>query len=235
MPLPLIIIGIGVGRAAITGFKVVRGIKTAKQIADAKKAADLAKKAAEAKKKADQARKAAEAKRKTEQAKDSGTKVKDQRRRRQEDECDEKKKKGRPVNTVTGCKVLDGSIDTDFALNSASPFVWKRTYSSQSDIGTEKNPYTWFGQGWDCPYAAQIKVLSFQKKIELILPMGHVVEIPYLEEGSKYFCIQDNLTLIREKTAAEYPHSSYRFKIALGKLQSASNFYEFYHQVQSQQ
>ena len=177
MPLPLIPIGLGVARIAVGGYRIVKGIKTAKQIADAKKATDLAKKAAEAKKRADQARKAAEAKRKAEQAKNTGTKVKGQKKKKKDDKCDKKKKKGSPVDSVTGCKVLDGSIDLDFSLNSAFPLVWKRTYSSQSDIGTSQNPYTWFGQGWDCPFVAQIKVFAFQKKIELILPMGNINSI----------------------------------------------------------
>lgn len=163
--IPVVIIGariISIGaRVVVTGMRV-------KKVADAKKTADLARKAMEAKKRADQARRAAEVKRKAEQAKKTGTKVKRQRKQKKDDKCDKKKKKGSPVDSVTGCKVLDGSIDLDFSLNSAYPFVWKRTYSSQSDIGTSKNPYTWLGQGWDCPFVAQIKVSSFKKKIEII-------------------------------------------------------------------
>ena len=165
----------------------------------------------------------------------TGTRVKTNRNKNNKCSCDDDKikpsQKGNPVDSITGAKLLDGEIDTDFILNSVSPFVWKRSYSNQNTIETSKNPYTWYGQGWDYPFVAQIKVCTFQKKIEFILTMGHVVEIPYLEEGSTYYCLQDNLTLIREETGNEFPHSVYRFKIALGTLESANTFYEFYHQV----
>ena len=161
----------------------------------------------------------------------TGTRVKTNRNKNNKCSCDDDKikpsQKGNPVDSITGAKLLDGEIDTDFILNSVSPFVWKRSYSNQNTIETSKNPYTWYGQGWDYPFVAQIKVCTFQKKIEFILTMGHVVEIPYLEEGSTYYCLQDNLTLIREETGNEFPHSVYRFKIALGTLESANTFYEF--------
>jgi RHS repeat-associated protein len=141
--------------------------------------------------------------------------------------------KGKPVNPMQGCKILMGDMDTDFSLNSAFPLVWQRSYASNSEIGTVQNPYTWFGQGWDCPYAIQIKVLPAHDRIDVLLPFGRVIEFPFLEVEDSFYSIHEDFTLIREVENETNESKSYKFRIAIGTLESASTYYEFHHQVEN--
>ena len=141
--------------------------------------------------------------------------------------------KGKPVNPMQGCKILMGDMDTDFVLNSAYPLVWQRSYASNSDTGTAKNPYTWFGQGWDCPYGIQIKVFPAHDRIDVILPFGRVIEFPYLEPEDEFYSIHEDFTLIRDYVDEEQDPKSFKFRIAIGTIKSASTYYEFHHQVKN--
>ncbi|SPL71756.1 PAAR-like domain-containing protein [Acinetobacter stercoris] len=140
---------------------------------------------------------------------------------------------GRPISPTQGSKILTGDQDTDFELHSALPVIWQRSYASNSLVGTESHPNTWYGQGWNSTFSIQIRVLSAQQKIEVILPLGRVVSFPYLEPSDQFYSVYENFTLIRMKINEENTDQIYNFKIALGTIENASVFYEFEHQVKN--
>ena len=147
------------------------------------------------------------------------------------DECKAKFMAGRPVSPIFGAKVLTGELDTDFTLDSVFPIIWKRSYASDSIIGTSESPVSWFGQGWDNPYGMQIQVYPALDKIEIILPLGQKITFPLIEAGDEIFSIQRNFTLIREAEDEEDELTSFKFRIAIGTSEAASNFYEFHFQT----
>ena len=147
------------------------------------------------------------------------------------DECKAKFMAGRPVSPIFGAKILSGGIDTDFTLESAFPIVWARSYASDSIIGTPESPVAWFGQGWDNPYGMQIQVYPALDKIEILLPLGQKITFPLMEAGDEIFSIQRNFTLIREAEEEEEELTSFKFRIAIGTSEAASNFYEFHFQT----
>ena len=147
------------------------------------------------------------------------------------DECKAKFMAGRPVSPIFGAKVLTGELDTDFTLDSAFPIIWKRSYASDSLIGTTESPIAWFGQGWDNACGMQIQVYPALDKIEINLPLGQKITFPLIEAGDEIFSIQRNFTLIREPEEEEDELSSFKFRIALGSSEAASSFYEFHFQT----
>ncbi len=76
-------------------------------------------------------------------------------------------------------------------------------------------------------------MLSAFDRIDVILPFGRVIEFPYLEPNDEFYSIHEDFTLIREPVSAGKDAIDFKFKIAVGTMESASNFYEFYHQVES--
>ena len=141
--------------------------------------------------------------------------------------------KGNPVNPIYGSKIELGEKDTDFVLNSAFPLQWTRTYSSDSPIGTEQFPIAWYGQGWDNPYSIQIKVLPALEKIEILLPLGQVIPCPYLEQGDDFYVLQYDLTIIRD-VVSDDSSDVFKFRLTTGPLESATQYFEFHHQVLDQ-
>ncbi|NHB57510.1 DUF4150 domain-containing protein, partial [Acinetobacter sp. 194] len=142
--------------------------------------------------------------------------------------------KGRPVNSIYGSKLLLGDTDTDFVLNSAFPLQWTRSYSSDSPVETQDFSTAWYGQGWDTPYSIQIKVRPALEKIEILLPLGQVIPCPYLEPGDSHYILQYDLSIVREVVATEsLDEQEFRFRLCTGQLESATQFYEFHHQVEN--
>lgn len=56
---------------------------------------------------------------------------------------------GKPVNPISGIKVLPD--ETDFAFDGLLPFIWSRSY--YSDIAES----SWLGRGWQTSISSQLR------------------------------------------------------------------------------
>ncbi|TDR34785.1 RHS repeat-associated protein [Tahibacter aquaticus] len=96
---------------------------------------------------------------------------------------------GRPVNTIYGCKLLDGDEDLDFSIDGPLPLHWQRTYvSSNASDG-------WLGQGWSLPIACRLEVEG--QSIVYVDTQARRVRFPVLGVGESFFSPYEQTTLRR--------------------------------------
>ncbi|HEX8613587.1 MAG TPA: DUF6531 domain-containing protein [Telluria sp.] len=97
--------------------------------------------------------------------------------------------KANPVNPISGCKILAGVSERDFALPAALPLVWQRIYSSgQRKAGM-------LGQGWSTPLSTALHISdgqliildAFQRDITFSLP----------RVGDALYSLSEKITLER--------------------------------------
>lgn len=96
---------------------------------------------------------------------------------------------GRPVNIISGAKLLEGPEDLDFVLDAPLPLVWQRTYlSSNAQVG-------WLGQGWSVPIAFRLEPQA--DSIDFIDMQGRRTRFPLLAVGERFFSKYEHTTLQR--------------------------------------
>lgn len=102
---------------------------------------------------------------------------------------------GHPVNVITGGKILDGEIDTDFELPGPLPIVWRRFYSSH-DVRTDGL----FGQGWSVPYSVELKIArDAEGAIESVTytdEQGRDIVFPAVAPGHSHYSVPEGTYLI---------------------------------------
>ena len=95
----------------------------------------------------------------------------------------------KPVNTIFGCKLLDGEEDLDFVIRAPLPLVWQRTYTSN-------NPHeSCLGQGWSLPLDFRIDVED--EALTFVDAQGRRTRFPLVAVGGEFFSPYEHTTLRR--------------------------------------
>ncbi|RKP46385.1 RHS repeat-associated core domain-containing protein [Trinickia fusca] len=102
---------------------------------------------------------------------------------------------GHPVNVITGGKILDGEVDTDFELPGPLPIVWRRFYSSH-DGRTDGL----FGQGWSVPYSVELRIArnaaGVIESLTYTDEQGREIVFPPVAAGHSHYSVPEGMYLI---------------------------------------
>lgn len=95
----------------------------------------------------------------------------------------------KPVNTIFGCKLLDGEEDLDFVIDAPLPLVWQRSYTSN-------NAYeSWLGQGWSVPLDFRIDVE--EDVLAFVDSQGRRTRFPLIAVGAEFLSRYEHTILRR--------------------------------------
>ncbi|TDR35148.1 RHS repeat-associated protein [Tahibacter aquaticus] len=94
-----------------------------------------------------------------------------------------------PVNTVFGCKILNGEQELDFVIDAPLPLRWQRTYVSSNA------QESCLGQGWSLPLDFRIDVED--AALVLIDTQGRRIVFPLVAVGAQSFSPYEQATLHR--------------------------------------
>lgn len=95
----------------------------------------------------------------------------------------------KPVNTIFGCKILDGNEDLDFIVDAPLPLVWQRNYASNNAHEG------WLGQGWTLPLSFRVDVED--AALAFIDSDGRRTRFPLLAVGGEFLSLYEQTTLRR--------------------------------------
>lgn len=96
---------------------------------------------------------------------------------------------GQPVNPVSGCKILAGASELDFALPAPLALVWQRVYSSgQRQVGL-------LGQGWSTPLSLALEVRG--DEVEVLDAFAREITFSLPRVGESVYSPSEKITLSR--------------------------------------
>lgn len=94
-----------------------------------------------------------------------------------------------PVNPISGCKILAGDSERDFALPAIIALAWQRIYSSgQRRIGV-------LGQGWSTPLSTTLQISDGQ--LTILDPFQRDITFALPRVGEALFSFSEKITLER--------------------------------------
>ncbi|NHZ93883.1 type IV secretion protein Rhs [Massilia sp. CCM 8733] len=106
-------------------------------------------------------------------------------------ECPLFPRAGRPVNPISGSKILADDIDLDFSLPAAMPLVWQRAYSSaQRQAG-------WLGSGWSTPLSLALEINVDSVVVLDAFARGITFSLPGI--GESLYSPSEKITLVRKQ------------------------------------
>lgn len=95
----------------------------------------------------------------------------------------------KPVNTIFGCKILDGDEELDFVIDAPLPLIWQRSYtSSNANV-------SWLGQGWSLALDFRIEVED--AAFAFIDTQGRRTCFPWIAVGGEFLSLYEQTTLHR--------------------------------------
>ncbi|NHZ93161.1 hypothetical protein F2P45_29735 [Massilia sp. CCM 8733] len=94
-----------------------------------------------------------------------------------------------PVNPISGCKILAGDSELDFALPAALPLRWQRIYSS----GQRKTGL--LGQGWSTPLSDTLHISDGQ--LIILDPFQRDITFALPRVGDALYSLSEKITLER--------------------------------------
>jgi len=95
----------------------------------------------------------------------------------------------KPINPITGSKILDGVTELDFALPAPLPLVWQRIYSSaQRQAG-------WMGPGWSTPLSTALQVEV--DKVVVLDAFAREITFSLPHSGEAIYSPSERITLKR--------------------------------------
>ncbi|MCY0914487.1 DUF6531 domain-containing protein [Massilia antarctica] len=97
--------------------------------------------------------------------------------------------RGNPVNPISGCKILAGDSELDFALPAALPLAWQRIYSSGQRLAGL------LGQGWSTPLSSALHISDGQ--LIILDPFQRDITFALPRVGDALYSLSEKITLER--------------------------------------